>query len=55
MEIQKRLQSAGRLDHAMVAGMSRKSGWGGITWSSAKKGENTAFVVHFFQKREYDK
>lgn len=28
---------------------------GGITWSSVKKGENTAFVVHFFQKREYDK
>ena len=55
MEIQKRLQSAGRLDHATAAGMNRKSGWGGITWSSVKKGENTAFVVHFFQKREYEK
>ena len=51
MEIRKRLQSAGRLDHATVAGMNRKSEWGGITWSSVKKGENTAFVVHFFKKR----
>lgn len=27
-----------------------KSEWGGITWSSVKKGKNTAFVVHFFKK-----
>lgn len=55
MEIRKRLQSAGRLDHATAAGMNRKSEWGGITWSSVKKGRKHGVRCTFFQKKEYDK